>query len=60
MTAHYEVVVYADDKRRDGQLVAFTSSQEQAAKIADEMRASGCSGVEIKRYGAPDGAPEAL
>lgn len=52
--AHYEVIVYADEKRQDGQTVAFTESQEQAAQIADNMRASGFTAVEIKRFGPAD------
>lgn len=55
--AHYEVIVYADDKRQDGQVVGFTESQEQAAQIADSMRASGYTTVEIKRFGQTDETP---
>lgn len=55
--AHYEVIVYSDDKQQDGQVVGFTESQEQAAQIADSMRASGFTAVEIKRFGPPEEAP---
>ena len=51
---HYEVIVYADDKRQDGQVVGFTESQEQAAQIADSMRSAGYTAVEIKRFGPAD------
>ena len=54
---HYEVIVYADDKHQDGQTVAFTESQEQAAQIADSMRSAGYTAVEIKRYGQADETP---
>ena len=54
---HYEVIVYADDKHQDGQTVAFTESQEQAAQIADNMRAAGYTAVEIKRFGPADETP---
>ena len=55
--AHYEVIVYADDKRQGGQVVGFTESQEQAAQIADSMRSEGYTAVEIKRYGQADETP---
>ena len=55
--AHYEVIVYSDDKHQDGQVVGFTESQEQAAQIADSMRASGYTAVEIKRFGPADETP---
>lgn len=57
--AHYEVIVYADDKRQDGQVVGFTESQEQAAQIADSMRSAGYTAVEIKRFGPQEEAPAA-
>lgn len=56
---HYEVIVYADDKRQDGQVVGFTESQEQAAQIADSMRSAGYTAVEIKRFGPADETPVA-
>ena len=55
--AHYEVIVYADDKRQDGQVVGFIENQEQAAQIADSMRSAGYTAVEIKRYGQADETP---
>lgn len=55
--AHYEVIVYANDKRQGGQVVGFTESQEQAAQIADSMRSEGYTAVEIKRYGQADETP---
>ena len=54
---HYEVIVYADDKHQDGQTVAFTESQEQAAQIADSMRSAGYTAVEIKRFGPAEETP---
>lgn len=57
---HYEVIVYADDKRQDGHVVGFTESQEQAAQIADSMRSAGYTAVEIKRYGQADETPAAV
>jgi len=57
--AHYEVIVYADDMHQDGQVVGFTESQERAAQLADNMRASGFTAVEIKRFGQPEEAPAA-
>lgn len=56
---HYEVIVYADDKHQDGQTVAFTESQEQAAQIADSMRSAGYTAVEIKRFGPAEETPAA-
>lgn len=56
---HYEVIVYADDKQQDGKTMGFTTSQEQAAQIADRMRASGYTAVEIKRFGQPEDTPAA-
>lgn len=56
---HYEVIVYADDKQQDGKTMAFTTSQEQAAQIADRMRASGYTAVGIKRFGPADETPVA-
>ena len=57
--AHYEVIVYADDKHQDGQVVGFSESQEQAAQIADSMRSAGYTAVEIKRFGPADETPAA-
>lgn len=57
--AHYEVIVYADDKHQDGQVVGFNESQEQAAQIADSMRAAGYTAVEIKRFDQPEETPAA-
>ena len=57
--AHYEVIVYADDKHQDGQTVAFTESQEQAAQIADSMRSAGYTAVEIKRFDKSEETPAA-
>lgn len=56
---HYEVIVYADDKHQDGQVVGFTESQEQAAQLADNMRASGFTAVEIKRFFPAEETPAA-
>lgn len=56
---HYEVIVYADDKHQDGQTVAFTESQEQAAQIADSMRSAGYTAVEIKRFCQAEETPAA-
>ena len=57
--AHYEVIVYADDKRQDGQTVASIQSQERAAQYADNMRAAGYTAVEIKRFDQPEETPAA-
>lgn len=50
MDPHYEVIVYADDKQQDGQTAAFTDNQDQAAEIADHLRADGKETVEIRRF----------
>lgn len=52
--AHYEVIVYADDAHKAGQVAAITTDQDEAARVADELRESGYTGVEIKRLGKPN------
>ncbi len=46
---HYEVT-YTDAEHPEGQTAAITADQDQAAEIADHLRADGKETVEIRRF----------